>query len=165
MKLSRGKDGTKGPMTPLARQFMGVDHLRGAASRLRGVSVEEMDAIEFMEMYDYDRAFFYVDPPYPFDTRVANGSHYMVDSMSNNDHCQMAAVLNDIDGMAIVSGYACELYTELYEARGWLRVDKSARMDGGGSAIESLWISPRTRQALEAERARHRVDVEQMRLI
>lgn len=152
MKLSRGKNGKQSPMTPAAKSFMRIGHLQDVAARLRGVGIENMDALEFIEIYDYDRAFFYVDPPYPFHTRVRTLPVYPVDDMANSDHEKLAAVLNGIDGMAVISGYACDLYTRLYEGNDWIRMDREARIDGGGTAIESLWISPRTWQALEHER-------------
>ncbi|MCB0763014.1 MAG: hypothetical protein KDC12_15925, partial [Flavobacteriales bacterium] len=51
-------------------------------------------------------------------------------------------------GYVVVSGYACDLYTELYESHGWHRVDKEAQTNSGGKRIESLWLSPRTYAAL-----------------
>lgn len=148
-KLSRGKNGKSSPMTPAARLFMDTDHLHHIANRLRGVAIENMDALEFIEMYDYDRALFYVDPPYPFSTRQRKNPIYLHDEMSDSDHEILFKALSSIDGMAVVSGYACNLYTDLYEAAGWKRVDQTARIDGGGEAVESLWLCPRTQQALK----------------
>lgn len=148
-KLSRGKTGKSSPMTPAARLFMDTDHLHHIANRLRGVAIENMDALEFIKMYDYDRALFYVDPPYPFSTRQRKNPVYPHDEMADSDHEKLFNVLDGINGMAVVSGYACDLYADLYEAAGWKRVDQKARIDGGGEAIESLWLSPRTWQALK----------------
>lgn len=148
MKITR-KNG-RDAMTPASRQFMRTGHLHHAAARLRGVCIEQMDAIAFIQMYDYDRALFYIDPPYPFDTRARN-NHYAIDEMADSDHEALADTLMSIDGMALVSGYACDLYTRLYEARGWRRVDRATRTNGR-DRVESLWISPRTWQALESER-------------
>ena len=148
MKISRqnGRDA----MTPASKQFMRTDHLYHAAARLRGVCIEQMDAIKFIGMYDYDKAIFYIDPPYPFGTRV-RANHYAIDEMSDSHHEALSDVLMGIDGMAIVSGYACDLYADLYEAKGWARVDKQTRTNGR-DRLESLWISPSTWQALESER-------------
>ena len=152
--LSRGKNGTSSPMTPSARQFMRTDHLRDAAARLRGVAIENMDALEFIQVYDYDRAFFYVDPPYPFHTRAnRSASAYPIDNMAIKDHVHLARALHDVEGMVIISGYACKLYRRLYENFGWQRVDRNAPIDGGGMAVESLWISPQTWAALKQEQA------------
>jgi len=63
-------------------------------------------------------------------------------------HIEAAALLRSCQGYVVVSGYACDLYTELYEAHGWHRVDKEAQTNSGGKRIESLWLSPRTWAAL-----------------
>jgi len=49
------------------------------------------------------------------------------------------------------AGYigAIEKVHELYEAHGWTRVDKEAQTNSGGKRIESLWLSPRTVEALQ----------------
>lgn len=146
-RLSR-KNG-KQKMTPAAKLFMDTDHLHHIANRLRGVAIENMDALEFIATYDYDHALFYVDSPYPFSTRQRKNPIYPHDEMADSDHEKLFSVLNDIDGMAIVSGYACDLYADLHEAAGWERVDQKARIDGGGEAVESLWLCPRTQQALK----------------
>lgn len=160
-KLSRKKDGS-GAMTSAARLFTRTDHLWELADRLRGVVIENMDAIEFIKLYDYPRAFFYVDPPYPFHTRKrATLPTYPVELVENGRdddgdyqaHRALAETLNSIEGYAIISGYPCDWYTEFYEERGWHRTDTEARINGGkNTAIESIWISPRTQEALEAER-------------
>ena len=152
MVFSRGRDGTVST-TSAAKSFMQVDHLFVIAERLRGVTLESMEALEFIKKYDYKRAFFYIDPPYLLDTRSNKRSNaYLYEMKDDASHRELAGVLNGLDGMAIISGYACPLYDEeLYPD--WRRVDFSSRTDGNGTAVESLWISPRTWDALEKERA------------
>lgn len=155
--LSVKLDGS-GAMTPAARLFSRTDHLWELANRLRGVTVENMDAIDFIKLYDYDRAFFYLDPPYPFHTRKRNAlPTYAVEFVSDgrniegdyNKHYELSEILHSLKGHAVVSGYACDWYTEFYEDYGWHRVDKDVRVNGGKRmATESLWIHPRTWKAL-----------------
>lgn len=60
-----------------------------------------------------------------------------------------AAELLDASGaMAVVSGYACPLYAEIYENRGWKRHDKQAGNNSGDSRTESVWLNARTTEAL-----------------
>ena len=147
-------------MTPAAAQFSRIDHLYWIADRLRGVVLENQDAAGVIALYDSPRAFFYVDPPYPLRMRAKKGRPtYPVEMMGTLEHIRVAKALWSIQGMAAVSGYAtnesgCEnrLYYLLYERRGWQRVDQVARIDGGGSRVESLWISPKTAELLEQER-------------
>ena len=144
--LSRGVNGDRPPMTQAAKQFMRTDHLWALAERMRGVTIENMDGLQFVRRYDYSEAILYVDPPYPHSTR-SQIKHYQYE-MSDEQHEELAGVLHACRGMVLLSGYRCELYDDLYA--GWQRVDRAARVDGGGSAVESLWLSPRT-----AERLRH----------
>lgn len=155
------KEGGHGASTPAAKLFARVDHLYQLADRLRGVTIENIDALAFIGMYDYPKAFFYIDPPYPFYTRQrGNLPTYPVEFAENRkdaqdyiSHKALADLLNTISGYAIVSGYPCDWYTEFYEDNGWERVDTVARINGGrNTAVESLWISPRTWAALERER-------------
>jgi DNA adenine methylase len=111
------------------------------AERLRGVQIECDDALVVIERYDSPQTFFYCDPPYPAETRGRWKTHAYAHEMTGDQHRELAYVLANITGMALISGYRCELYDELYA--GWRRADRVARVNGPGSAIESLWISPR----------------------
>lgn len=151
--LSRGKSGNSAPMTPAAKQFMRTEHLFEVGERLRGVSIESMDAVKFIELYDDSEAVQYVDPPYIADTRKnTKRDAYAVEMKSDSEHAKLASALNAAKSMIILSGYACELYRALYEDNGWHRVDREARIDGGGSAIESLWLNPHLYQRLQQEK-------------
>ena len=146
--LSRGRNGDKSPMTAAAHQFMRVDHLWTIAERLRGVTIENLDALDFIQLYDGENTLFYLDPPYALLTRTQD-AHYEHEMLTVEEHKRLAAVLQDVRGMVVLSHYACDHYREWYEANGWKRVDKSARIDGGGSATESLYLNP---QAVERKR-------------
>lgn len=144
---SRGYDG-KNSMVAAAKLFMDVDYLYDIADRLRGVTIEHMEATALIQMYDYNRALFYCDPPYVHSTRKRT-THYLHE-MNVEQHTRLADKLNGISGMAIVSGYACDLYVSLYEDNGWERVDRLARTNGRDK-IESLWLNPRVILELEEE--------------
>ena len=141
-------------MTTSVRAFMRTDALYVLAKRLRGVTIENLDALEYIGRYDNENAFFYVDPPYEFASRVAKKAAYEFEIGDPHDtaadeaaHRALAAVLNGMKGTAVVSGYATPLYAELYEANGWERVDFKARINGTRTAVESIWIHPRNQQA------------------
>ena len=145
---SRGRDGSRPPMTPAARLFTRTDHLHALADRLRGVAVDNMDALDFINRYDNPRALFYVDPPYLDSTRRTSRPHYPVLFGSPEQHRDLAYVLTNLEGMVVLSHYPCALYADLYEAAGWRRVDRRARIDGDGMATEALYLCPRTQEAL-----------------
>lgn len=124
-----------------------IEELDWFASRLLQVRIEQDDALEVIKRYDDTGTLFYFDPPYQDETRE-RPNRYLTDSQGDNLHIESAGLLRSAQGFVIVSGYACPLYTELYEAHGWQRFDKEAQTNSGGKRIESLWLSPRTLAAL-----------------
>jgi DNA adenine methylase len=112
------------------------DALASITERLRGVIIENDNALDVIKRYDSPDTAFYVDPPYLPSTRDA-GEDYRFE-MSEDDHVKLAEVLNSVEGKVILSGYPSELYAELY--KGWEKVDKESIADGHKPRIESLWL-------------------------
>lgn len=115
--------------------------------RLHGVVIEHATALEVIERYDGADTLFYLDPPYPFETRNGRwaGNCYQHE-MTDQQHRELAEVIREIEGMAIISGYRCKLYDDFY--REWECVDRDAYADHALKRTESLWLSPRTVEAL-----------------
>lgn len=122
------------------------------AKRLEGVQIENRPYDDVFKRLDNDEALTYFDPPYQIDSRSAN-QRYGFDWLDDQLHIEAAALLRNAAGYVVVSGYACPLYTELYESCGWHRVDKEAQTNSGGKRIESIWLSPRTWKALTVNMA------------
>lgn len=127
-------------MTPAAIVFMRIEHLYEVADRLRGVQIDQAVAGEIIERYDSAETLIYLDPPYPAEVRGRWAKTAYQFEMEDGDHEALARQLHDVAGMALISGYRCDLYDRLYAD--WKRVDKSVRVNGPGHAVESLWISP-----------------------
>lgn len=116
--------------------------------RLAGVVIENRHALEVIEQQDTSTTLFYLDPPYPHSTRSgkanrsgsAGRAHAYRHEMTDDEHAQLAVVLATIKGMAVVSGYRCDLYDSLYV--GWRRVERQTFADGARKRTEVLWISP-----------------------
>lgn len=138
-KVVSKQDGRK-QMTPAPLSFMDLEYLYQVADRLRGVQIECDDALEVIARYDSPETLFYVDPPYPASTRGRWATHAYVHEMSDEQHVVLAQVLHDVRGAVIVSGYACDLYMNLY--RGWQNVARAARTNSPGGSVEYLWLSP-----------------------
>ncbi len=134
------KQNGKRRMTPAPISFMRVDHLYAIANRLKGVQIECDQARAVIERYDTPETLFYLDPPYPSSTRGRWKKTAYAHEMSDEEHRELAGTLQGIAGMAIISGYRCELYDNLYPD--WTRVERNVRVNGAGHAIESLWLSP-----------------------
>lgn len=123
--------------------------LRFAVDRFAGVQIENLSALDCIKRYDYEEALIYFDPPYLPETRTHTRYFLEADSQF---HIEAAALLREARGYVVVSGYSSSLYSELYEAHGWQRVDKDSLTNSGQVRIESLWLNPKTVQALAAQK-------------
>lgn len=129
-----------------------------AAKRLAHVQIENRDALKLIEEFDTANTLFYCDPPYVGSTRT-DKKRYAVEMSSDDDHRKFAETIGNARGMAVVSGYKCDLYREIFEGRGWSRIDTETMANGGVKRTESLWLSPQTSERLEfieSEHALHR---------
>jgi DNA adenine methylase len=126
-------------VTPPA-EFAGiVDGLREIAERLRFVQIENIDGFELIARTDSAETLFYMDPPYESETRAAPESYRF--EWDSGNHSRLSESLRGIRGYALVSGKRTPLYDELFSD--WFRVDQVSRTNSGGSAVESLYLSPR----------------------
>jgi len=137
--------------SPIGHNMRDVNFLYAIAERFSLVQIECLPFMEIVPRYDFTGALFYFDPPYPHDTR--NDTQIYTHEWADANHIEAAALLRQCAGYVVVSGYTCPLYTDLYEAHGWHRVDKEAQTNSGGKRIESLWLSPRTWNALRDNHA------------
>lgn len=109
------------------------------ADRLRGVVIESRHAFDVMQSNDSCDTLHYVDPPYPKTTRNSNGDVYQFE-MTDDDHRDLAKVLNSLKGKVVLSGYGCELYDkELFPT--WRRVQRKSLADGAAKRTEVLWMN------------------------
>lgn len=117
------------------------DALSRIIGRLRGVVIENRDAVEVMKACDGPGTLHYVDPPYMHQTRsYTDSAPAYRHEMTDREHEGLAKFLDGLQGVVCISGYRSQLYDDLF-AR-WRRVDLSAYADGARSRVESLWFSP-----------------------
>lgn len=122
----------------------------GFVARLRGVVIENKDALELKPQHDGPETLFYCDPPYQQGTRnMARGNSVYSCDMNDGDHRKLAQVIRAVKGMVILSGYACPLYDcELFPD--WQRLEVPWRADGARKRVEVIWMNveaaKRTRQ-------------------
>ena len=113
--------------------------LKEIVSRLQGVVIENKDALEIMLQLDGPDTLHYCDPPYVHSTRM-HGAHGYNYEMTDEQHRAMAAVLKQLQGIVVLSGYACDLY-DLELFAGWIRTERPALADGARERIEVLWTN------------------------
>jgi DNA adenine methylase len=112
------------------------DALTAIIERLRGVIIENRNAIELLPAHDSKDTVFYADPPYLPSVRDP-GDDYRFE-MSETEHIELAEKLNKTKGAVLVSGYHSDLYDELY--KGWVRRKKGTKASGHGDRVEVLWM-------------------------
>lgn len=123
-----------------------VNHaLAEVSDRLRHVQVMCMDAIDFIEKFNGDsEGLIYFDPPYPKNVRT--GSFYGNFEMFEDLHKPAAVLLRESETFVVVSGYNNSIYNDLYN--GWTRVSREHRAQSNKKRVESIWLSPKTVEAL-----------------
>lgn len=107
-----------------------------AATRLKGVQIENRPAVELIRKFAFDNVLIYSDPPYLMSTR--GGRQYRFE-MDTEDHIELLDALKRHPGPVIVSGYASELYDR--ELDGWARMTATAynqkrRQAAGGVVVQ-----------------------------
>jgi len=121
-------------------------HLAEACRRLRGVIIEQRDAMQVIDIQDSPDTLFFIDPPYLPTTR--NMSARYRHDMDEPAHIRLLDRLQTIQGVAMVAGYPSALYDRMLST--WTRIEKDhyARVMGVRKAVEVLWISPRHKASL-----------------
>lgn len=132
-----------------------ADAIEALVGRLRGVVIEQREAMAVMVHQDSAETLHYVDPPYVHSTRSVKVNHDLArksykHEMSDEQHEALAEGLKRLSGMVVLSGYASDLYSDLY--RGWLRIDRIAHADGGRERIECLWLNAAAQAGQQQQR-------------
>jgi len=107
-------------------------------ARLRGVVIENRDALQVMAQQDGPQTLHYVDPPYVHETRASNCKQYRHE-MTGGDHEALLGFLKNLQGAVVLSGYNCDLYSDVLT--NWRRIDRAALADGALKRTESLWLN------------------------
>ena len=107
-----------------------------AAERLRGVQIEQMDAVDLIRKYNADNVLIYADPPYVMQTRT--GPQYRCE-MGDAEHEKLLKALLEHKGPAVVSGYESSLYNDFLD--GWSKKTFQSRDQAGNKKNEVLWFN------------------------
>ena len=115
------------------------DKIAPVAERLRGVAIENMDALELIQKHNTSKTLLYCDPPYLGSTR--GGSIYRFEMRGEELHRKLLQVLMEHKGPVILSGYENDLYNKILLAAGWNKDSKEAYVQGGGHRTETIWFN------------------------
>lgn len=119
--------------------------LPAIVERLRGVVIENRDALAVMAQHDSPETLHYVDPPYVWETR-SKSMHRdgcYAHEMTEADHDRLLAFLPTLQGAVVLSGYPHPSYDAALE--GWHKEEISAHADGALDRTEALWLNPKAR--------------------
>ena len=123
----------------VSRWLGSVEDLPEIAQRLLRVQIEHAPAIEVIQRYDSLETLFYCDPPYPHDSRSDLKAYAY--EMKDDEHRQLAEVLQRVQGKVAISGYDSKLFNELYSD--WYRTEALERQIHSSKAMrqEVLWTN------------------------
>lgn len=136
------KNTSRAGMSGVISRWLGaIEDLPLIAERLLRVQIENRPAADVIRLYDSPDTLFYCDPPYVHDTR-GDAKAYGYE-MTNQEHAELAQVLNKVRGMVAVSNYQCDLMDELYPPPKWHKTRSGARTNHAtkGIRIEVLWTN------------------------
>jgi len=145
----------RGMAQPISAYVQAIQMLPRIADRMKEVKIYNKDWSVVVEKFDAEDTLFYLDPPYPKETRRDGWFSF---EMQTQDHEKLVDVLLNIRGMAILSGYPNDMYAPL-EKNGWecVKFDRSCnaaartkhtQLQGSGvikafqKRVECIWINP-----------------------
>jgi len=149
----------RGMAMTVSRWLSAINRLLEVYVRLQRVQIEHKDGIEIIKLYDTPETFFYVDPPYPHETRT--DTRYQQDS---TDHEALLDVLLNVQGYVLLSSYPSELYSarlqdwaceEIQTACYAVGRTRATKLQGKGAALanaprtECIWANSHLIEAVE----------------
>ena len=101
--------------------------------------ITNYDYLVCIDKIDFEKAFFYCDPPYPHETR-ASANDYKFE-FTTEQHIELSEKLHSIKGLAMISSYNSELYNELYHD--WIKVEFPVKKNNirSSEVQEVIWMN------------------------
>lgn len=90
-----------------------INNLHEVANIIRSdFQITNFDYADCIDKIDFEKAFFYADPPYTKRSRKSYNDYKF--EFTDLQHEQLSDRLHHISGLAMVSGYDCDLMNDLY---------------------------------------------------
>ena len=109
------------------------DRIIEVTERLRGVQIENRQAVDVISKFNYENVLIYCDPPYLLDTRSGGNE------MTEEAHEQLLHQLKEHKGSVLLSGYESEMYNSLL--KDWHKETQTTYSQAGSKKQEVLWMN------------------------
>jgi DNA adenine methylase len=125
-----------------------TDYIPLFTERLRAVQLENLTWQKMFDLYDSPSTLFYLDPPYVPSTRT-KGSHdnAYAHELTDSDHVEFCKAACNLQGMAVISGYDCEIYQDILTD--WKTETLVTTSRSNKPRTETLWINRACQEGLE----------------
>ncbi|WNY26162.1 DNA adenine methylase [Methanolapillus millepedarum] len=107
-----------GTSSAVSKYHSKIKMLPAVSDRLKNVQIECADFRKIIKRYDSETSFFYVDPPYPHESRAKRDLYEF--EMNREQHIELLDMLNSMEGGALVSTYQNDLYDS--ELKNWIKI-------------------------------------------
>lgn len=144
----------RGMSSRVSAYLSAIDGLEELYLRFRTVQIDNLDCFEFLDRYECEEGFFYLDPPYHPETRSCGSYPHDMDAEA---HERLVGRLLRFRGKVLLSGYDHPVYRRLEDA-GWQRkeVHTFTRIDVPSDGkrgeqhrrVEVLWYNYETPSSL-----------------
>lgn len=108
--------------------------------RLKQVIIEALPWQRILDLYDSPETLWYVDPPYPRDTRDPDHRTIYARDLTNDNHAELCHRLRGVRGHVVLSGYDNPIYREILGD--WPTSRTPSRAQNNAVREEVLWLSP-----------------------
>ena len=112
------------------------ERIEEVAYRLKGVQIENQDALKLLERYKRPDVLTYVDPPYLLETRSKRLYQH---EYTVADHKELLQMLKKFEGKVILSGYQSDLYDAALQD--WHKLKFDSLAEAGAKRTEVLWMN------------------------
>lgn len=137
--MAKTQNNAKGGET-VSKWNNALPKLHEVAIELRkNIQITNFDVLEAIDKIDFKEAFFYCDPPYPYETRASTNDYAF--EFTTDQHIALSERLHNIKGMAMISSYNSELYDKLYFD--WTKVELPIKKNNirSSEVQEVIWFN------------------------
>lgn len=117
-----------------------IPKLHEVAIELRkNIQITNLDFLDFIKNLDFNKCFFYFDPPYPDITRASKNDYAF--EFTTQQHIDLAEAAHNMEGYGMISSYESDMYNELYADWTKIKFPKKKNNIRSGEVQEVIWFN------------------------